>query len=411
MVRRYMTQQEKFNSYLRDLSREQKEEILRWKGEKDALGNDKRGTLGFVSCLGQFYRHIGMTVRDIIQHQDEGTVQNFFNTYKGGKGRQSGLGWYYYYIPGYFKFINEKFFDDDNYPKPVKWILKKKDRLQQDDQDKELVSDERLKKTLKHAGSTRNKALIMVLRDTAARPIEISRANIKDFDKVNNTLALRSKKKKKGKWAIRKLSLIQSLPYLQRWLEVHERKDDDDAPLFYCDPTNNKPYQRMETPGIRKIWRDAQKRAGFKDIISTYRLRHTRLTELGSKLQAPELKVYGGWSNIRMVDTYCHITDDQVNARLLQIFGKKVVKENGTIELTMQPRQCPFCLTDNPHDADFCSQCKSAISVESVEKQQKETDNLKQQIAELQAQMAVLLGKAGIEQGVMKGNIKGLVEK
>lgn len=163
----------------------------------------------------------------------------------------------------------------------------------------------------------------------------------------------------KGKTGMRKIRLIDSVPDLKAWLNVHPFKDNPNKPLFIN--TSKKGYgERLESPGIYQLTRLLKRRSGIKKKVYPHLLRHTRLTELAKDFHESELKVIAGWTgDSRMPRVYIHLSDEDIDKKLLEKKGL-LPKEGKKIDL-LEPKRCIFCEELNSPSNKVCSKCNMPL--------------------------------------------------
>ncbi|MCK4252678.1 tyrosine-type recombinase/integrase [candidate division WOR-3 bacterium] len=239
----------------------------------------------------------------------------------------------------------------------------------------ELLLQDDVKVLLASCQTQRDRALISVLWDSAARVSEILDLNIGkvQFDKYGATVIVN------GKTGMRKLRLINSVPDLQIWLNQHPERDNHNAPLFVTLRKKGNTYPRLNVRTIQNKLKTIAKDAGIKKNIHPHAFRHGRLTDLVKQgFKEMELRIIAGWgADSSMPATYIHLSGDDVDKKQLQIAGFKD-DETEAIQDDIKPVECPRCRTKNPHDAKYCSTCSMVLDAETavqLEAATKTTDN------------------------------------
>lgn len=199
----------------------------------------------------------------------------------------------------------------------------------------------------------RDRALIMVLYDSAARVSELISARIGDVetDAYGARLVLR------GKTGTRYVRLLHSVPDLLAWINCHPFKHDQQAPLFISWGHQNR-YRALLYDGVYKVLRNAVKLAALEKRVHPHLFRHSRLTELAKFLSEAKLKVFAGWAgNSSMARIYVHLSGDDVDRALLEEAG--LLKNEGTQQAIdpLAPRVCLRCKTKNSATARHCDRC------------------------------------------------------
>ena len=227
----------------------------------------------------------------------------------------------------------------------------------------ELLLQDDVKALLSSCQTQRDRALISVLWDSAARVSEILNIDIGkvQFDKYGATVIVN------GKTGMRKLRLINSVPDLQIWLNQHPDRENHNAPLFVTLRKKGNGYPRLNIRTIQNKLKTIAKDAEIKKNVHPHAFRHGRLTELVKQgFKKMELRIIAGWGADRsMPATYIHLSGDDVDKKQLQVAGFKD-EETEEIQDDIKPVECPRCKTKNPHDAKYCSTCSMVLDAETA---------------------------------------------
>ena len=172
-----------------------------------------------------------------------------------------------------------------------------------------------------------------------------------------------------GKTGERTLPLINSAPYLREWLLVHPSPNDPNAPLF-CKVGRDGRIERLSEYSINGSLRYVVKKAGLKKKVHPHMLRHTRITELASKMTEQELKIFAGWTpDSGMASVYVHLSGRDAEKAVLRAYGfEEAVKEEEKKILALKPSTCPNCGYINPKEAEFCLKCGHPLTSSAIEK-------------------------------------------
>jgi integrase len=219
------------------------------------------------------------------------------------------------------------------------------------------------------ANNQRDRALVMVLWDSATRKGELLNINIGHIqpDKYGATVIV------DGKTGKRRIRLIDSVPDLQLYLNIHPLRDDPGAPLFITDRKYNGNYRRLNEQTVNNMLNSLADKAGIKKNVYPHAFRHGRLTDLAKRgFNEMELRIFAGWTKeSNMPATYLHLSGADIE--------KKILAKNGIIEddskekeEELKPVECPRCKTKNPAGAKYCFTCsmvldhKLAVEVQDV---------------------------------------------
>jgi site-specific recombinase XerD len=198
------------------------------------------------------------------------------------------------------------------------------------------------------ANNQRDRALVMVLWDSATRKGELLNINIGhiQLDKFGAVVIV------DGKTGKRRLRLIDSVPDLQLWLNMHPMRNDPKAPLFITDRKYDGDYRRLNEQTVNNMLNGLAEKASLKKNVYPHAFRHGRLTDLAKRgFNEMELRIFAGWTKeSNMPATYLHLSGADLE--------KKILAKNGIIEddsmereEELKPIDCPRCRTRNPAGA------------------------------------------------------------
>lgn len=257
----------------------------------------------------------------------------------------------------------------------------------------ELPTPEQIKKMVQVADNLRDKAMIILLYETAARKGEFMQLKIKDIHWPNRdikknkfcSITIINAKKKPGEVETRTLPIIYSIPHLINWFNSHPNRDDPNAPLFIT--LGSYLGRPLGEDGLKERVHILAKRAGIKIKIYPHIFRHARLTALTAELTDQELKQFAGWDkDSNMASTYVHPKEDAIRNKILANAGlidsKKVNKEKQSL-LNIE---CPSCHRLNPADNKIC-QCGNILDIQEAQKQINSYKDIQKQLDEIKAFM------------------------
>jgi site-specific recombinase XerD len=266
---------------------------------------------------------------------------------------------------------------------------------------------------VKHCKNFRDEAILVALYESGCRISEFADLNIGHllFDEKGLVMLVN------GKTGERRIRLIESVPYIEKWLENHPLKNDKSAPLWVTLKESylheGKRNVRLKTYTIAWILGKIKQDSNFNKPLNPHAFRHSRLTELSKFLSDGKLKVFAGWTgSSSMAGVYVHLGGKDLDDDLLQIAGVEV--ENEKKQSPLKAKECPRCHTKSPGTSEFCTICgrpfnetliveqtlESQLLMEEVEKLRKElektedlgqyVDCLRTQIEQLQKQVEEL---------------------
>ncbi|WP_410510156.1 tyrosine-type recombinase/integrase [Methanosarcina hadiensis] len=237
----------------------------------------------------------------------------------------------------------------------------------------DLISEEEAHKIIQATRSTRDRALLHVMYDSAARLDELR--NLKKSDVFIDQYG--AKIKVNGKTGERSIRIIDSVPDLQTWMNQHTGKQSD-----YLFPVLPQMTQ-FSKHGFRNIVKISAKRAGIEKNIHPHLFRHSKLTDLHKRgMTETELKPFAGWTKTsQMAAIYIHLAESDIDDKLVEIYGKKKEKK---IEKKSSIKVCPFCKTENTFDTVYCRNCSRIIDqTRAIDPIQERLKELEEKVKEI----------------------------
>lgn len=227
--------------------------------------------------------------------------------------------------------------------------------------EKVLTSDN-VRSLLEACESQRDRALVSLVWDSAARISEVLDTNIGHvtFDRYGAVISVN------GKTGRRNVRLVNSVPDLQAWINIHPMRNNPIAPLFTTSRRRGSTTLTRLTPRrVQNIFARLGDLAGCPKDTNPHAFRHGRLTSRGSKLTEAELREYAGWSKgSGMAAVYVHLSSRDIDNKILQVDGIKPEEEP---ELDpMAPVICPRCKKPNATGAMYCDRCSQALSEDAL---------------------------------------------
>ena len=244
---------------------------------------------------------------------------------------------------------------------------------------------------LKYCPSVREKCYHMISRDTACRPHEILGLRMKDivFEMANDRQY--AEVLVNGKTGSRCVPLINSIPYVKDWIDVHPQRTNPNAYLIFGNgksygrklttDTMNSIYTGFKNKFFPKLLQDPsvspEDKLKMEELLkkpwNPYIRRHSALTEKSQILKENVLRQYAGWSmGSNMHLKYLYYFGNESNESILEAHGLKPRAEE--ID-KMKPRQCPNCSELNKIDSKFCVKCRMILSYDSYLETVKEKES------------------------------------
>jgi integrase len=222
---------------------------------------------------------------------------------------------------------------------------------------------------------SRDAALIATAWDSGGRSGEIRSLTIGDVTDHQHGYQFTFN----GKTGQRTVTLIPSVPYLQRWLSDHPGRDDPDAPLW-CKLDRPEEFSyRMYT----KILEKAADKAGVNKPVTFTNFRKSSASYLASQ----------GMNQAHIEDHHGWVRGSDVASRYVSVFGKDADRELAKIHGVdideadepepKAPMECPRCGRDTPREKDFCVWCDQATSHHAAREIMAEEQDLRDSVLNL----------------------------
>ncbi|MCX9011022.1 MAG: site-specific integrase [Candidatus Methanoperedens sp.] len=293
-------------------------------------------------------RSMSVTLRRLNDFKEIDTcTESDIKQYLSGLVVSEGtLNLYKIYIKNYFTWRGEA--------QKVAWIKSKKVKrvIYEDD----LLTSDEIEKLLKACRNPRDAALISLLSEAGCRISEALNLNIGDLSKTDYGLKMRIRAMEGNKTGHRDIALINSVPHLVQWLNLHPLGDQPDAPLFIAESNINY-HERLSASGARVVLKNLVEKAGIKKRVHPCLFRHTVMTNL-ARDGMPEsiMRRLAGWSgSSRMPEVYVTIGNKDVENALLVRHGKAVAQKR--ISEIVLTKECPICHKSIPVEAQYCENC------------------------------------------------------
>ena len=217
--------------------------------------------------------------------------------------------------------------------------------------------------------NSRDKALIAVAFDSGARSGEIQDLTIRDVNDHDYGLQIMVD----GKTGQRAVTLIPSVPYLQRWLSDHPAPSDNRAPLW----SKLDDAEEISYRCFLNIFERAGKKANVTKPTTPTNFRKSNATYLAEK----------GLNEAFINDRQGRARGSDATAHYVARFGGRAEDEYARmqgVEIDQKepepigPIKCPRCGNDTPRHEPACVHCQQALDhavVESLEADEREVRN------------------------------------
>lgn len=340
-----------------DLSPQQKAKLIQFKEYKESEGCRVRTIYGYVKTL------LWMA-RKVKKPFEEYTEQDI-RQYLAGKKDKTG-------VVSITKSTARQFFTKKIGLQEIAKDIKLSSPESPVFDSKEILTPADVKLLVENAISLRDKILILIMYDSAARIDEILNTKIKDYTPNEHGVNMFIKVSKTTK---RNIQLIEAAPDVVEYLNKHPLKNNPEAPMFYTE----KPFgQPLGYGGIRKILKNTVERAGFKKKYNAHWFRHSKLTLEAQDLTDAQLRIFAGWGkSSKMSGRYTHLSDDDVTK--MRLAKRGLIDKDGeeAKDKSLANLKCPRCQTMNSAMNDYCMKCWQPLSKKAfAEKENKERNKL-----------------------------------
>lgn len=235
------------------------------------------------------------------------------------------------------------------YPERVKWLHSnvKNNQLKSAE---ELITESEIKRMIACSLNCRDKALISTLYESGCRISELGHVTFKDvvFDQYGAIINVT------GKTGPRRVRLVTSAPYLQDYINKHEKNQDSNH-FIWTKISGNKDL--LSYSRLSELIKRAAKRAGIKKRIHAHLFRHSRATFLANKLTEAQMKQYLGWAqSSKMAAVYVHMSGRDTDDAILSMNGLKIQEKEEQVE-ELKLRLCIRCNKQRAATERFCPEC------------------------------------------------------
>lgn len=243
----------------------------------------------------------------------------------------------------------------------------------------DILTEEEVQRMKEAAWSSRDRAIISVLYEGGLRASELGSLRWGDLRFTDQTVVLNTAGKT-GK--PRYIPLIESRAYLAAWRNDYPGNSaDPESFVFVTKKTRNKPSLPMTYAALSKLLKVVAKEANIERKVTPHIFRHSRITHL-IRMQVPETHIKKMmWGNLTtdMFQTYAHLTNDDLDSCMCEIYGIKIPgksKETERRKHIMEPRQCPVCATVNSSTMNYCGTCGAPLTDEAKSSAQRAKSEL-----------------------------------
>lgn len=293
----------------------------------------------------------------------------------------------------FYKWLNE-----GKYPESISW-LKVNHNDKNNKLPEQMLDEDDIEELIDNALNPRDKALISILWETGARIGELIDLTVGSIEDRKHGLKIVVD----GKTGSRRVPLIESVPYLNKWLEEHPNRDKKESPLWVNIGEVNL-GEKMNYPAIRKMLKSVKRRSKVDKPVNPHNFRHSRATYLANRFTEAQLCEWFGWVQGSDVPyKYVHLSGRDIDNSYDRLHG--IVDEENQEESKLTPKDCPRCQEKNPPKARYCNRCGMALSLEAAQKMEQSSSKLSAGFLELSKENPELLDLLEDEIRKVRGNM------
>lgn len=198
-----------------------------------------------------------------------------------------------------------------------------------------LLKPEDIKKMLHRADTLRDKALLILMYECGGRPQEIKILKWKDIDWNGREVHLDSTKTERD----RDIPIEESIIHLKRWRQEWSFGIPNDNDFIFPSRFRDK---NMTTEHINNIIKKIANQSGIKKEITSYTLRHSRLTEIYNRgVKGIEHNKFAGHKEGSVMQVvYTHLDNNDMKQDVLKkVYHVEELSETEQTQLKEQIKE------------------------------------------------------------------------
>lgn len=262
---------------------------------------------------------------------------------------------------------------DDGYPPGIEWIPSGTSNSYSPvpDPSKMLDWKEDVLPMIDATKNTRDAALIAMAFDSGARSGELQDLTVGDVSDHEHGLMLRVD----GKTGERSVSLVPSVPYVQRWMNDHPAPEDPSAPLW----SKLSKSEGLSYRQFKNCFEDSAERAGVTKPVTPTNFRKSNATYL-AKQGMNQARIEDRQGRKRGSDATAHYIarfGGEADAEYARIHGMDVDEEEPD---PIGPIECPRCHKDTPREPSTCVWCNQPLEYGAVDNIEQDERNVREAV-------------------------------
>lgn len=272
--------------------------------------------------------------------------------------------------------------DETITPYPVRHLSakidKSKERLRQD----RLTLEEFEKIVAFFSDDPRLQAYLMISFESLGRPQELLYTKVRDVELYDNYAKLWISSH--GKEGTGFLQVIDSYPYLIKWLNTHPLKNKKDGFLFINLETGF--GQQLRPENINKHLKKALKHLKIDKPITAYSLKRNGVTMRRLRGDSDiEIQHAARWTSTKQLKTYD--MSQQEDALKIQLAKRGMITDDAFKQYQPENKTCIFCNSINGFNEVVCDNCKRPLDREKINSEMKVLETAKKDLADIKAFM------------------------
>ncbi len=223
----------------------------------------------------------------------------------------------------------------------------------------EMLTKEEVLQTIEACTNSRDKALISMLYDASARPVDLLTLKWKDVTFDENGAFYRTSAKT-GKERFVRLTHI-SHPYLSLWKSDYPGETEGENLVF----VSHRVYEAaggtntpLEITAVQRLIRTLRKKTGIQRLKPSI-FRPSRITHDVADGYDLQYIMKKNWGTLKtpMIEIYAKPDEDFISNYALEKSGVPIVKKTKEKSKALQPAECPHCHAINPVGKKVCVHC------------------------------------------------------
>lgn len=251
-------------------------------------------------------------------------------------------------------------YEDDEYPPGIVWIPSGTSNCHDPvpDPSDMLRWEEDVVQMIESTRNSRDAALIAVAFDSGARSGELQDLTVGDVSDHKHGLMLHVD----GKTGQRSVTLVPSVPYLQRWLSDHPSRNDRSAPLWSKLTESGELSYRQ----FKNCFEEPADRAGINKPVTPTNFRKSNATYL-SRQGMNQAFIEDRQGRKRGSDATAHYVarfGGEADTEYAKMHGLDVEDEESE---PIGPLECPRCNKKTPRERETCVWCNQPLDYNAIE--------------------------------------------